>query len=154
MRGPISAADFRRGTLVESQRLATPVRHSGQSSQQQTAAEGIPVIGDGLRQGLSTTLNFVLLGVIVLKFVVLIDAAFRRDDAYRAAGKMTKGGWLIILTVALAADLLIGGITSILTIAGVVAAIVYWVDVRPALKQVSGKGKGRKNQNMGPYGPW
>ena len=74
------------------------------------------MIGDGLRQGLSTTLNFVLLGVIVLKFVVLIDAAIRREDAYRAAGKMTKQGWLIILTVALAADLLIGGILSILTI--------------------------------------
>ena len=112
------------------------------------------MIGDGLRQGLSTTLNFVLLGVIVLKFVVLIDAAIRREDAYRAAGKMTKQGWLIILTVALAADLLIGGILSILTIAGVVAAIVYWVDVRPALKQVSGKGKNNKGQHMGPYGPW
>ena len=111
------------------------------------------MIGDGLRQGLGATLSLVLLGVIVLKFVVLIDAAVRREDAYRAAGKMTKQGWLIILTIALAADLLVGGVTSILTIAGLVAAIVYWVDVRPALKQVSGKGR-KDGQHMGPYGPW
>lgn len=111
------------------------------------------MIGDGLRQGLGATLTLVLLGVIVLKFVVLIDAAIRPEAAYRAAGKLTKAGWLIILGVALAADLLVGGITSFLTIGGVVAAIVYWVDVRPALKQVSGKGR-KDQKNMGPYGPW
>jgi len=31
-----------------------------------------------------------------------------------------------------------------------VAAAVYLADVRPALKQVSGRGGGRQ----GPYGPW
>ena len=110
-------------------------------------------MGNGLIHGLNTTLTFILLAVLVLKIVVLIDAASRREDAYRAAGKMTKQGWLIILSIVVAADLLIGGITSIFTIVGTVAAIVYWVDVRPALKKVSGKGT-KNGQHMGPYGPW
>jgi fatty acid-binding protein DegV len=109
-------------------------------------------MGNGLLHGLDTTLVFILLAVLVLKIVVLIDAAVRREDAYRAAGKMTKQGWLIILTIVVAADILVGGLTSIFTIVGTVAAIVYWVDVRPALKQVSGKSK--NGQRMGPYGPW
>jgi cytochrome c biogenesis protein CcdA len=110
-------------------------------------------MGNGLIHGLGTVLSFILLAVIVLKAVVLVDAAVRREDAYRAAGKMTKQGWLIILTIALVADLLVGGITSIFTIVGTVAAIVYWVDVRPAVKQVSGK-SAKNGQHMGPYGPW
>ena len=111
-------------------------------------------MGSGLIHGLGTVLSFILLAVILLKAVVLVDAAIRREDAYRAAGKMTKQGWLIILTIALVADLLVGGITSIFTIVGTVAAIVYWVDVRPALKQVSGGRGTKKGQHMGPYGPW
>ena len=110
-------------------------------------------MGNGLTHGLGTVLSFILLAVIVLKAVVLLDASFRPTNAYTAAGKMTKPGWLIILTLALVADLLVGGITSIFTIVGTVAAIVYWVDVRPAVKQVSGKGT-KKGQHMGPYGPW
>ncbi|SRR5260221_13831 len=111
-------------------------------------------MGNGLLHGLGTTLSFLLLAVLAAKIVVLIDAAIRPEASYRAAGKMTKQGWLIILTIAVAADILLGGVTSIFTIAGVVAAIVYWVDVRPALKQVSGKGTKDDGQHMGPYGPW
>ena len=36
---------------------------------------------------------------------------------------------------------------------GVVVAMVYWVDVRPALKEVSG-GNRKSGGNQGPYGPW
>ena len=35
---------------------------------------------------------------------------------------------------------------------GVVAAAVYLVDVRPAVKQVGGGGS--RGTHMGPYGPW
>lgn len=110
-------------------------------------------IGSGLLNGLSSVLSFILLAVIIFKIVVLIDAAIRPESAYRAAGKMTKQGWLIILSICVVADFLLGGVTSFFTILGVVAAIVYWVDVRPALKQVSGKNT-KSGQHMGPYGPW
>ncbi|MCG6500599.1 DUF2516 family protein, partial [Kitasatospora sp. A2-31] len=34
-----------------------------------------------------------------------------------------------------------------------VAAIVYMVDVRPAIRALTSRG-GRNDRNMGPYGPW
>ena len=107
------------------------------------------MIGPALRDGLYSFLSLLSLAVLVGQVVVLIDAAIRREDAYRAAGKLTKQGWLIILTVAVAANMLLG---LLFTIIGVVVAMVYWVDVRPALKEVSGNRRDRSRQ--GPYGPW
>jgi hypothetical protein len=108
------------------------------------------MIGSALRDGLSSFLAIISLAVLVGQVVVLVDAAMRREDAYRAAGKLTKPGWLIILTVAIAANLILG---LLFTIIGVVVAMVYWVDVRPALKEVSGP-KRKSGSNQGPYGPW
>jgi hypothetical protein len=108
------------------------------------------MIGSALRDGLYNFLAIISLAVVVGQIVVLVDAALRREDAYRAAGKLTKPGWLIILTVAIAANLLLG---LLFTIVGVVVAMVYWVDVRPALKEVSG-GNRKSRSNQGPYGPW
>lgn len=107
------------------------------------------MIGSALRDGLYSFLGLISLAVLVGQVVVLIDAALKREDAYRAAGKLTKPGWLIILTVAIAANMLLG---LLFTIIGVVVAMVYWVDVRPALKEVSGGP--RDNRRQGPYGPW
>jgi hypothetical protein len=44
-----------------------------------------------------------------------------------------------------------------LQLAGLVATIVFFVDVRPALQQVSGGGRGRRgggSSSDGPYGPY
>ena len=70
-----------------------------------------------------------------------------------AAGKQTKQRWLIILGVAAA----IGFVSllnplNIFNLIAFVAAAVYLVDVRPALRQITGKGGGRTQS--GPYGPW
>ena len=110
-------------------------------------------MGGVLRTSLDSVLFYVVLADLAFKVFVLFDAAFRREDAYRAAGKLTKQGWLIILAVVVGTELFLGGLLSIFSIAGLVAAIVYMVDVRPALKQVSGKGS-KNGQHMGPYGPW
>lgn len=97
-------------------------------------------------------LTWLFLGILLLKVFCLFDAAFRREDAYRAADKKKKSFWLIVLGVAVVVDVLPIGLGLILMLAGLVAAIVYLVDVRPALKEVAGgRGGGR---NMGPYGPW
>jgi drug/metabolite transporter (DMT)-like permease len=92
--------------------------------------------------------------IILFKAFALIDAASRREDAYRAADKKTKPFWLIILGVALGLDLLFGAnfIGSFLTLAGLVAAIVYTVDVRPAIKALT-DGRGRGNRRT-PTRPW
>jgi hypothetical protein len=107
------------------------------------------VIGSVLNSSRENFFSFLVLAVLIGQIVVFIDAALKREDAYRAAGKLTKPGWLIILGVATLASALLG---LLFTIAGVVAAMVYWVDVRPALKEVSGSN--RKGRNQGPYGPW
>ncbi|MCG6497168.1 DUF2516 family protein [Kitasatospora sp. A2-31] len=85
------------------------------------------------------------------KLFALVDAATRREDAYRAADKKTKGFWLALLGIAFGLDLLFG--LGFLTLAGLVAAIVYMVDVRPAIRALTSRG-GRNDRNMGPYGPW
>ncbi|MET8697398.1 DUF2516 family protein [Kitasatospora sp. NPDC058032] len=95
--------------------------------------------------------------ILGYKLFALIDAATRPEDAYRAADKKTKGFWLALLGIAFGLDLLFGAnfMTSFLTLGGLVAAIVYVVDVRPAIRALTQRGGGRGDQrNMGPYGPW
>ncbi|MDH6576678.1 DUF2516 family protein [Kitasatospora sp. MAP5-34] len=96
------------------------------------------------------------MAMVGFKLVAFGDALTRREDAYRAADKKTKPFWLIILGLALGIDLLLGpSVFGPLALVGLVAAIVYMVDVRPALKQVTGGRKGGDSKrNMGPYGPW
>lgn len=67
----------------------------------------------------------------------LVDALSHRPDAYVAADKQTKQMWLIILGLALVAHLLIWDPFSLLNLAGAVAAIVYLVDARPALRSLT-----------------
>lgn len=93
--------------------------------------------------------------IICFKLFAFVDAAVRREDAYRAADKKTKPFWLVVLGLALGIDLLLGAnvLGNFLTLIGLVAAIVYMVDVRPAIRQLTGGG-GPKRRDIGPYGPW
>jgi hypothetical protein len=89
-----------------------------------------------------------LLGV---KIFALVDSLRYSNNQYVSAGKRSRTLWLVLTGLSLAFHL-ITGVLSLLNIAGTVASIVYLVDVRPALQQVSGRGGNRNN--MGPYGPW
>jgi hypothetical protein len=81
---------------------------------------------------------------LALGAVALVDAARRRTDAYVAAGKQTKPIWLGILGGGLLAQIVFpalgGSLLSILGMAGIVAAIVYLVDVRRRLIEVTNGG--------------
>ncbi len=108
--------------------------------------------------GSAQAIVFFALGVVafVIQLVALVDGARRRADAFVAAGKMTKQRWMIILGVAAAIGFISfnGAILTplnFLNIIAFVAASVYLVDVRPALNQVQGGGRGSQS---GPYGPW
>lgn len=97
-------------------------------------------------------LGFAMLVLAVAAFVLALMA---REDAYRAADKKTKTFWLVILGITVLVDFFLGML--FLQIAGLVATIVFFVDVRPALKQVSGGGGGRRSggsSSDGPYGPY
>jgi hypothetical protein len=73
-------------------------------------------------------------GLLALKLWALVDACIRPQAAYVAAGKLTKIAWVAILAVAV----LLGGpdVFTILGLLGTVAAIVYLVDVRPAVREL------------------
>ena len=80
------------------------------------------------------------LGALALKLWALVDACVRPGAAYAAAGKLTKPAWIAILAVAV---VLTGSdFLGILGLVSVVAAIVYLVDVRPAVRALK------------PGGPW
>ncbi|RKN09769.1 DUF2516 family protein [Streptomyces radicis] len=107
-----------------------------------------------LLQGFGSLVSYLFLGLLVMSGFALVHAALQREDAFRAADKQTKSFWLIILGVAVAVQALLGGILFLLV--GTIATIVYLVDVRPALRLVSGGGGrgGGRSSSDGPYGPW
>ncbi|MCU1594406.1 MAG: uncharacterized protein JWO12_1798 [Frankiales bacterium] len=71
-------------------------------------------------------------GLVVLKVWALVDCATRPGPAFLAHGKLSKQIWLAILVVTVLAGLHFS-VLSVLGLAGTIAAIVYLVDVRPAL---------------------
>jgi hypothetical protein len=89
-------------------------------------------------------------GALGVEAWAVIDCVRRPNDAFVAAGKRTKGFWLAVTVVsALLGVISLGAIPGLLGIIGVIAAGVYLADVRPALDQVTGRGRAD-----GPYGPW
>ncbi|MDX3766988.1 DUF2516 family protein [Streptomyces sp. NBC_01724] len=106
-----------------------------------------------LLTGFSTLVWLLYLIMLVLAVVALFLAATAREDAYRAADKQKKSFWLIILGITVAVNLFVPML--FLQLAGAVASIVFMVDVRPALKAVSGGGGRRGGSSSdGPYGPY
>jgi hypothetical protein len=73
-------------------------------------------------------------GALGLKVWALVDACTRPQAGYVAAGKLTKLAWVGILAAAVLLGL--GSVLGLLSLAGTVAAIVYLVDVRPAVREL------------------
>jgi uncharacterized membrane protein len=119
-------------------------------------------VGGVLITAFFSVFGLISLALFVFALFAFIDAAFRRDDAYRAADKNTKAFWLIILGIA-AVVMKLFSIMSFLPVIGLIAVIVYMVDVRPAVRAIGGRpGRirrlGRRNSggssSDGPYGPY
>ena len=103
-----------------------------------------------LLNGLNGLLGIISLGVLCLHVFALVDAAIRPAPVFPAAEKQTKQFWLIILGLATAWQLFFGLFSGLfIGIIGVIAVIVYIVDVRPAVRSL-----GRGGRSQGPYGPW
>ncbi|MEK8144364.1 DUF2516 family protein [Streptomyces sp. M10(2022)] len=105
-----------------------------------------------LLAGFGTLIQLLFLAMLVLAVVALFFAATAREDAYRAAGKQKKSFWLIILGVTVVVNLVVP--ILFLQIAGLVASIVFMVDVKPAIKAVTGGGGRGGSSSDGPYGPY
>jgi hypothetical protein len=72
-------------------------------------------------------------GVLALTAWAFIDALVRPASGFVAAGKLTKPGWAAITGLA-ALIIFWQGPMSFLGLPAVIAAVVYLVDVRPAVK--------------------
>ncbi|RBY91506.1 DUF2516 domain-containing protein [Blastococcus sp. TBT05-19] len=72
-------------------------------------------------------------GALALTVWAFVDALTRPANAFVATGKLTKPGWMGI--AALAAFIIWQfGLVSFLGLPAVIAAVVYLVDVRPAVR--------------------
>jgi O-antigen ligase len=111
--------------------------------------------------GFFGVLGLVSWALFLFAAFAFVDAAIRREDAYRAADKNTKPFWLIILGIA-AVVMKLFSVLSFLPVIGLVAVIVYMVDVRPEVRRVAGRGtrgprrlgRRRSSSSDGPYGPF
>jgi hypothetical protein len=81
----------------------------------------------------------------LLVIAAFVDAATRPGGAFLAADKWTKPLWLLALALGF-----------FLIFVGVIASIVYFVDVRPAVRLAGGgrAGRGGGSSSDGPYGPY
>lgn len=75
--------------------------------------------------------------VLTVKLAALGDALLRPRSAYLAADKLTKPGWVLILGTFTLSHLFMRQL-SFIGLIGIVAAVVYFVDARPALRRASG----------------
>lgn len=89
------------------------------------------------------------LAAFIVELVAFIDSLRFKDEVYRAAGKQGKALWCIMLGIAAALGLvslppLGSGGFGFLTIAGFIAAAVYMLDVRKALRAVDPRYRNRR----------
>ena len=77
---------------------------------------------------------------LVIQAVALIHCLTQRGDGFQAIGTLPKGAWAAILAVCIVLTLLLGS-TGIFGLIGIAAALIYLLDVRTGLKDLSdGKG--------------
>jgi hypothetical protein len=79
----------------------------------------------------------VSLGMFIAQAVAFLDALSHPKEAYVAGEKLTKQAWSLILGLALVAHMLIWSPLNLFNLVGIVAAIVYLVDVRPTLRSLT-----------------
>lgn len=105
------------------------------------------------------SVNLLLLAISIftfgLKTFAFADAVLRPKNAFPAAGKLDKLKWSAITGVAFVINLVLINPINFLNIIGVIAAIIYLVDVRPALRNLGDGGAIFKRKGRsGPSGGW
>jgi hypothetical protein len=81
-----------------------------------------------------------LVAVLVVEIVAFINCLTQRAEAFPVVGSIPKGGWLGLTGGAIFFTLLLGP-WSIFGMVAIAAALIYLLDVRPALRDaVDGHG--------------
>jgi hypothetical protein len=85
--------------------------------------------------------TIVLIFSVIVQVVALIHCLTQRGDGFQAIGTLPKGAWAAILAVCVLFTLLARDPTGIFSFIGIIAALIYLLDVRPGLRDLSdGKG--------------
>ena len=84
----------------------------------------------------SSVMLVLLLVALAVKGFALVNS-FYSAEAYSAAGKLTKPAWGAILGLGFVAQLILPGPIGLINLAFTIAALVYIVDVRPALRELT-----------------
>ena len=83
----------------------------------------------------------VLILSLIVQAVALIHCLTQRGDGFQAIGTLPKGAWAAILAVCIILTLLLQSAIGIFGLIGIAAALIYLLDVRPGLKDLTdGKG--------------
>ena len=94
--------------------------------------------------------QLIYLATFVAGLYAFIEALRTPAQAFEIMDKQTKKLWVILTGVASCLSLLaVMSGTGMFVILGLVATLIFLLDVRPAVKGVGGG-----NQSNGPYGPW
>ena len=87
------------------------------------------------------TTRVITLVCLVVEVWAFVNCLTQRAEAFGVVGRIPKGGWLAMNGGAVLVTLLFGSVGSILGMIAVVVALVYLLDLRPALRDaVDGHG--------------
>ncbi len=94
-----------------------------------------PLAVDIVRPVVAVVNLVILLLALAIEAIAFVHCLMQRPDAFKAVGSLSKGIWLALTGGGVLVTLLLGPI-SILGLVGTVAAAVYLLDIRPAIKDV------------------
>ena len=84
------------------------------------------------------TLLVVEIALLAVKLYAFVSSLRWPDETYRAAGKLNKAAWTIILGLGVVAQIVLSGSPlNLINLAMTVAALVYLADVKPALTSLT-----------------
>ncbi|PZM92482.1 MAG: DUF2516 domain-containing protein [Actinobacteria bacterium] len=78
-----------------------------------------------------------LVFALVIEGVAFVHCLTQRADAFTAIDTLPKGAWLAILGICLLLTLLGFGVLSIFGLIGIAASLIYLLDVRIGLRDVT-----------------
>jgi hypothetical protein len=84
------------------------------------------------------TMVLVEIALLAVKIYAFVSSLRFSDEAYRAAGKLNKAAWTVILGLGLVAQVVLAGSPlNLINLVMTVAALVYLADVKPALSSLT-----------------
>jgi len=76
---------------------------------------------------------------LVVKGYAFVDCIRRPTAAFPAVGRQSKVLWMILTGAALLSGLLPGMTLNLIGIAGTVVSLIYLFDVRPKIREITGR---------------